>query len=160
MDQMTQQHVLDALLAKAEQAGVFERVELTQGLGLCHAKDVEEEAWYQVGPIEAVAGETAVWVGMHTPDRWLSESIEADVLHMGDKFEDLLEEELIDQGLDERLEVQHFRDDAKVFVFRSAVVPRAGQLVDGAEALERAFQVLLSYEACFRELGDMTPDEG
>ena len=116
----------------------------------CKARDVEAEAWYQVGPVEAASGGGRVWVGLYTPDRWLSGSIEADVLHLGDKYEDLLEEELVDQGYEGRLAMEHLRDENKVFVFRSPVA-----LEGGGEA-EAVTKVLLAYEACFYELGDMS----
>ncbi len=140
--------LLNDVAAAARSAERFKSVDIVDGLLRCDALDVEAEAWYQVGPVE---GER-VWVGIFTPDRWLSESIEADVLHQGDKFEELLEEELVDQGYEGKLEVQHFRDDMKVFVFRSPVA------FDGAvrgTPAERLIKVLLAYEACFRELGDM-----
>lgn len=159
MDQDTLQSVREALSVRAAEMGVFDQIEQVDGLLRCHAMHVEEPAWYQVGPFETIDGADAAWVGMYTPNRWLSESVEADVLHMGDKFEDLLEEELIDQGLDERLPVQHFRDDEKVFVFRSAVKAPLGQRLDGPACLEELVKTLAAYEACFRELGDMTPDE-
>ena len=134
----------------AAEAQVFKDVR-TEGENLrCDAAEVEEEAWYQVGPREVHGGTNCVWVGLYIADRWLSESVEADVLHSGDHFEDLLEEELIDQGYDVRLKVEHFRNDDKVFVFRSPVP---------ADRPDDVTRTLLAYEACFRELGDMTPDE-
>jgi len=89
-----------------------------------------------------------VWVSLVTADRWLSQSIEQQLVHTGDKLDELLEEELVD--LDSpvnRLKVEHFRDDEKLFTFRSKVPA-------GADA---ALMVVLlrGYEACFRRLGDM-----
>lgn len=159
MDQDSLQSVREALSVRAARLGVFDQIEEVDGLLRCHAMHVEEPAWYQIGPFETLDGIDAAWVGMYTPNRWLSESIEADVLHMGDKFEDLLEEELIDKGLDERLIVEHFRDDEKVFVFRSPVKALAGQTLASPASLETMLKTLAAYEACFRELGDMTPDE-
>jgi len=147
--------LIDSLATAAGRAGVFAAVDTPLGQLRCDAAEVEEEAWYQVGPAGDHAGVPCVWVGLYIADRWLSESIEADVLHQGDHFEDLLEEELIDQGYETRLTVQHFRDDDKVFVFRS---PVPADPTD-AELQSRLAQTLLAYEACFRELGDMTPDE-
>ena len=140
--------LLNDIAAAARASGRFKSVRFIDRLLRCDALDVETEAWYQAGPVEG----GRVWVGIYTPDRWLSESIEADVLHQGDKFEELLEEELVDQGYEGKLEVQHFRDDAKVFVFRS---PVAFDGVGADAAAERLTRVLLAYEACFRELGDM-----
>ena len=54
---------------------------------------------------------------MLTKDRWLSESIEAEVMHHGDSLEELIEEELIDLGLDavevQRLDVPELVDVGK-----------------------------------------------
>lgn len=141
---------IEALAPAARAAGVFAAVSTPSGLLRCDAAAVEEEAWYQVGPAGEYAAAPCVWVGLYVADRWLSGSIEADVLHSGDHFEDLLEEELIDQGYETRLKVEHFRDDHKVFVFRSPVP---------ADRPEAVLPTLLAYEACFRELGDMTPEE-
>ena len=96
-----------------------------------------------------------VWLGLVTEARWLSQSIEADLVHTGDKMEDLIEEELIDQGLEGmRLSVEHFRDDAKLFTFRSALPLEAGGL-DASSSIDRTVRCLLAYEAAFRPLGDM-----
>ncbi|MEM6852999.1 MAG: hypothetical protein AAF593_01155 [Planctomycetota bacterium] len=151
--------MLDTLAQRATDADLFESVEIDQGLLKAHARVVESPCWYQVGPLETVDETSHIWVGMYTPDRWLSGSIEADVLHLGDKYEDLLEEELIDQGYNARFDMQHLRDDDKIFVFRSAVPMATEQQLDDPELLERLFQTLLAYEACFRELGDMIPEE-
>jgi hypothetical protein len=138
---------------------VFESVEINRGLVKAHARVVESPCWYQVGPLETIDRTSRLWVGIYTPDRWLSGSIEADVLHMGDKYEDLLEEELVDQGWNARLEVEHFRDDEKVFVFRSPILVEESQSLDDASLIEKATQALLAYEMAFRELGDMVPEE-
>ncbi len=149
---MSTEHATDfaSLATTARDAAVFASVDMQPGLLRCDAAKVEEEAWYQVGPTGEYEGAPCIWVGLYIADRWLSESVEADVLHQGDHFEDLLEEELVDQGYDTRLKVEHFRNDHKVFVFRSPVP------TDRPHAVR---QTLLAYEACFRELGDMTPDE-
>ncbi|MEM8739602.1 MAG: hypothetical protein AAGG38_14160 [Planctomycetota bacterium] len=151
--------ILEKLAERARAAGVFASVEVVDGKLKAHAQRVEEPCWYQVGPWEEHDGGYRVWAGLYTPDRWLSGSIEADLVHTGDKYEDLLEEELIDQGLDERHAVEHFRDDEKVFVFRSARPAESAAVLSDAAWVERVYKTLLAYEACFRELGDMTPGE-
>ncbi len=151
--------MLDAVALAAREADVFESVQTDQGLVKAHARVVESDCWYQVGPVTTVDRDTQVWVGIYTPDRWLSGSIEADVLNLGDKYEDLLEEELVDQGGEGRLKVEHFRDDDKVFVFRSPVAVRAGEDLDHRQVVDRLTKALLAYEAAFRELGDMVPEE-
>lgn len=155
---MTDIEILDLLNPLADAAHTskrFKTVAVIDELLRCDARDVEAEAWYQVGPVESGPGGEAVWVGVYTPDRWLSESVEADVLHQGDSFEELLEEELVDQGYEGKLKIEHFRDDAKVFVFRSPVALGKGGASSSESQAGRIVKVLLAYEACFRELGDM-----
>lgn len=135
---------------------VFEKVRRTDEALLCRAKAVESEAYYRV----SVAPEhDLVWVELSTPDRWLSESIEADLLHKGDKIEDLLEEELFDQGFEARLPVEHFRDDKKNYVFRSPVFLPKSEKLDGEGMVDRVTRALLAYEALFRQLGNMVPED-
>lgn len=155
----THQTMLETLAERARAADVFKSVEIDRGLLKAHAREVESDCWYQIGPLETIDRTSKLWVGIYTPDRWLSGSIEADVLHMGDKYEDLLEEELVDQGWNARLPVEHFRDDEKVFVFRSPLEMKEDQALDDETLIERVTQTLLAYEMAFRELGDMVPEE-
>ena len=139
-------------------ADVFKKVRRTDDGLKCWAKHVESEAVYlvQVNQPE----HDCIYIGLHTPDRWLSESIEADALHRGDKFEELIEEELVDLGGEEGgLKVEHFRDDAKVFVFRTALPVASQGVIDKELTIDRVTKLLLAYEAAFRELGDMAPDD-
>jgi len=140
--------LLERVGERVRQAGVFRDVLASPGELRCDAMHVESEASYRV------TVEQSLWVGLYTPDRWLSESIEAELMHVGDRIEDLLEEELVDQGYEGgKLTVEHFRDDDKQFVFRSPLPLQP----EDAQAAERLTKVLLAYEACFRELGDMRP---
>jgi hypothetical protein len=100
-----------------------------------------------------VDGDGRVAVSLVTSNRWLSESIEAELMHTGDKIEELLEEELIDQGYEGKLTCQHYRSDDMLFTFRSEVPVKPDS--NGAAG---AASCLLAYEACFRELGDMETD--
>lgn len=135
---------------------VFEKVRRTDERLLCKAKGIEGEAYYAVTIND---DHDTVYVSLFTPDRWLSESIEAELVHLGEKVEELLEEELVDQGLDQALTVEHFRDDAKLYVFRSPLKLPDDEVLDGPEMIDRATKTLLAYEATFRELGDMKPVE-
>ncbi|MEL6739096.1 MAG: hypothetical protein AAFP26_00410, partial [Planctomycetota bacterium] len=97
-----------------------------------------------------------IWVSLVTDNRWLSESIESDLVHTGDKLEELLEEELVDLGWElGTLPYEHFRSDDMLFTFRSKM-PFGP---DRADAAEQTVIAVLGYEQCFRELGDMTEDE-
>lgn len=139
----------------ARQSDVFAKVRRTDDALKCTAREIDSEAWYTV-EVE-LPDHKRVWVTLKTPDRWLSESIEAELMHVGDKIEELLEEELVDQGVDRKLPVEHFRDDEKMYVFRSPIDLPADQELDGEQMIELTSRVLLAYEACFRQLGDMAP---
>jgi len=141
---------------RVREAKVFAKVRRTDELLKCKADGPEEEAIYFA---EVDDDHTRVWVGLWTKDRWLSESIEADLVHTGDKIEDLLQDELVDLGYDTRLSVEHFRDAEKRYLFRSPVPIPTGEKSDGETTVDRVTKTLLAYEAAFRELGDMTPDE-
>ncbi len=148
------QTLIEAVAERVKRAEVFEDVRCESGALRCQARDVESEANYQL----LVEPDGSVWVGLYTPDRWLSESIEADLLHQGDNMEDLLDEELVELGYEgERPVIEHFRDDAKQYVFRSPL-PISGSPTDPA-TIDRAAKLLLGYEACFRQLGDMSPSD-
>lgn len=118
------------------------------------AKDAGAPASYRV-----FADGGRVWVALVTADRWLSQSIEQDLVHTGDKLTDLVEEELIDLGYlglgvgSAKLPVEHFRDDDKLFTFRTPI-PVDADRPSGQPAAVIALCVR-GYEACFRRLGDM-----
>ena len=73
-------------------------------------------------------------------------------MHHGDSLEELIEEELIDLGLDAvEVTMQHYRDDDFRYVFKSPI---------GSEATDTEIATwLLGYEAAFKQLGDMTEDQ-
>ena len=145
---------LNAVRAKAEKAGVFAEVKLDRGMVTCLARDAAEEAWYRVEP--AVHGGWCV--SLVTPNRWLSESIEADLMHHGDPIEELIEEELVELGhAGESLPVKHFRSDDMLYTFTSPLPIDAANRED--DAIQTATTCLLAYEAAFRELGDMSGDD-
>lgn len=127
-----------------ERSGVFGPVSIKAGMLVCIAKDAAAPASYR---LSADAGK--IWVSLVMADRWLSESIESDLMHTGDKMEDLLEEELVEQGLPPNpLPIEHFRSDDLLFTFRSPL--------PAAADAETAAKCLLAYEACFAKLGDMS----
>jgi hypothetical protein len=142
----TTNRMLRAVRAHAEQSGRFAETTLDGTTLRCRARDAEEEAWYLLE-----ADDDAVVVSLVTPDRWLSESIEADLMHNGDTLEELIEEELIEldgpAGTTHVEPVAHFRSDDFRYTFRSRVP-------DDDE--ETALRWLLAYEAAFHELGNMS----
>jgi hypothetical protein len=150
----TSQVFLEGVQKRVDAAGVFGPTELRAGLLVCNAKGCAEPAQYRL-----VVDQGGLWVALTTPDRWLSESIEADLMHTGDKIEELIEEELVDQDYERgSLTCQHFRSDDLLFTFRSPLpiaVSAAGDIIASPEDILDAARCLLAYEACFRRLGDM-----
>lgn len=141
--------LLEQVAQRARQADVFGEVRIEGDRLVCTARDAEEPAEYRLDWDEA----GGLWVSLVTANRWLSESIETDLLHTGDKIEDLILDELVDLGYDGPApRVEHFRSDDMLFTFRSPV--RAGR--EGAPDAHAAATTLLAYEACFRQLGDMS----
>ncbi|GJM17852.1 MAG: hypothetical protein DHS20C14_00650 [Phycisphaeraceae bacterium] len=139
--------ILQGVARRAEQSGVFGAVEVQGGRLACAAKASAEPAFYRLSP----EGD-ALWVELVTPDRWLSGSIEGDLIHTGDKLEELLDEELADLGHDGPVPTyEHFRSEDMLFTFRT----RVPQLDE-----ETAARFLLAYEQCFRNLGDMEEGTG
>ncbi len=137
---------------QAAEEDAFAKIRIEGDRLLLEIKDCESEAYYFV---DANSDPEKIWVGISTPDRWLSESIEADLMHRGDDIEELLEDELHDQGWETSLDVQHYRDDEKQYIFRSAVRIQAGENYKSNDLMQRIRKALLAYEACFRELGDV-----
>lgn len=143
---------LNGVRINAEKADVFAEVKLDRGMIQCLARDAAEQAWYRVAPSADHGG----WaVSLVTPDRWLSESIESDLMHFGDPIEELIEEELIELGhRGDPLPVKHFRSDDLLYTFVSPLPIDQAKHED--EAIATATTCLLAYEAAFRELGDMS----
>lgn len=127
---------------QASASGVFSRVEPLSDRLRCHAKGCPEPAWYELADVDG-----KLIVRFATPNRWLSESIESDLMHFGDPIEELVEEELAELGWRGKVPpIRHFRDDEKLYTFENAV-PSADPTT--------AAKFLLAYEAAFRALGDV-----
>jgi hypothetical protein len=142
--------LLERLKPVAEQSGNFGPVSVRDGSLVCIAKAAAAPASYRVFQEGG-----KVWVSLVMADRWLSESIESDLMHTGDKMEDLLEEELIEHSAPAtRLKIEHFRSDDLLFTFRSPLPVTAD-----AGAAPGVARFLAAYEACFRNLGDMSAGE-
>ncbi len=144
--------LLEPVAARAREAGVFGEVRLSGGRLVCEASGSAAPAEYRM---EAEDGR--LWVSLVTADRWLSESIETELLHSGDKIEELIDEEMVELGYaGGQLPMQHYRSEDKLFTFRSAVpVTIPAPSPAPAAEVELAVQALLGYEAAFRQLGDM-----
>lgn len=143
--------LLESIAGAARAAGVFGEVRVEPGRLVAAATAAAAPAEYRV----EIEGGKAV-VGVFTADRWLSHSVEADLLHTGDDLEELLQDELDEVGLAKLgLKIDHFRNDEKLFTFRSVT----GVRLDDQHASKQLGAILLAYEACFRHLGDMHQDE-
>jgi len=117
----------------------------------CQAKNSAEEAFYRVSVVD-----DAIWISLETKDRWLSGSIEGDLVNTGDKLDELIEEEVIDLGHhDAKVSFDHFRSPELMYVFRS----RLSTAIDDPKAAQHALIWLLGYEIVLRELGDMDDTE-
>jgi hypothetical protein len=138
--------ILAAVRDRASSSGRFASVSIDGERLRCRAKGAEAEAWY------VVDRDGGRWsVALLTPDRWLSESVEGDMLEGRDSAEELVDDELVEVGFRNRCgKVRHFRDEDKTYVFRTDV-PLEG--LDDAPAAIATF--LLAFEAAFGQLGDM-----
>jgi hypothetical protein len=142
--------LLQAAAARCREPGVFAAVSVSGGRLECAAKESAAPAFYRLD-----FDGSKLWVSLVTADRWLSQSIEADLVHTGDKLEDLIGEELADLDYTGAAPgFEHFRSEDKLFTFRS-VVPVAVGALGEAKSGETAATFVLAYEACFRRLGDM-----
>lgn len=144
---MTTDLQFDSIVDRLRAADRFATVEVVDGGLRCRARDVESEAFYSLARTER-----GLVVRFETPDRWLSESVEADLYHASDSLDELLEESL--DELEWPVDVapvrpfRHYRNDALSYVFEHDV-PEHG------DAAETACTWLLAYEATFHELGDV-----
>ncbi|MBO6514892.1 MAG: hypothetical protein JJ974_13100 [Phycisphaerales bacterium] len=149
-DQSTQ--IIETIVNAAKAAGVFGAIEIQDSLITLEADGSAEPAFYRV-----YLDQPEPIVELATKDRWLSESIEAELVESGDKLDELIEDELVDLGYPEDsgvIKFEHYRSDDMEFVFRSKVIPSEGQdLADACKVW------LLGYEQCFRQLGDMDESE-
>jgi|CXWL01.1.fsa_nt_gi hypothetical protein len=153
LTEMDSSAVLSFIARWADDAGVFGLTQITGGQLSCRAKNSAAPAEFRVSIEQGV-----VCVSLVTPDRWLSQSIEADLVNTGDSLDELLDEELAEQGFQGKLPgMEHFRSPDKLYTFRSRTPWSPGTLF---EAREKVLKVLLAYEAMFRRLGDMESGEG
>lgn len=143
--------LLREVKARAEAAGVFGPCEIRADVLVCRARNSAAPASYRLGMEGG-----RLWLALVMADRWLSESIESQLVDHGDHLEDLIAEELAE--LDYRgpaILFEHFRSDDMLFTFRSPVPGPTS----GPAGVENVLKLLLGYEACFRNLGDMDAGE-
>ena len=101
-------------------------------------------------------GDRGLVVRFETPDRWLSESVEADLYNSSDSLDELLEESLdeLEWPVDDVsiTPFRHYRSDDLKYVFEHAI-PAHGDPEDTAGTW------ILGYEATFHELGDVAGEQ-
>lgn len=143
--------LLNAVADLARTSAAFAAVETNGSLVTCTSL-TNPEAAFRLEPHDK-GGVCITWV---TANRYLSQSIEADLMWTGDDLDELIDEELADAGYTGQplTRVDHFRNEEKLFTFRS-VVP--GAIADLRP--DDLVKCLLAYNAAFAELGDMKPDE-
>ena len=143
------QTLLKKVGSKAEASESFASVEVTERAVVAAFIDEDVEAEFRIEWTDA-----GLEVCMKTPDRWLSQSVEADLVNSGDDLEELIDEELVDLGCEEGpLPIKHFRDDERLYVFTSPL-PIEDKAADSEEAADTATACLLAYERVFAQLGD------
>ncbi len=142
--------VFSAVAERARLSEKFAGVTATAEGVECRALPAPEEAAFRVR-----VENQKLYVSWVTPDRYMSQSVEADLMWTGDDLGELIAEELADLGWSEPPlgNVEHFRSEDKLFTFRSEIPPTA------AKSADSLLQALLAYEAAFSNLGDMKPEE-
>ena len=149
--QLSLREFLDRVADRARGSRSFASVEVSPARVECMARGPAEPAVYRVD-----ADASRVWVSLVMKDRWLSQSIEADLVHTGDSLGELIEEEWVDLGgAPGAVVCEHFRSEDKLFTYRTGITGLDS--LDDA-AVERSVRMLLAYEACFRRLGDMNAE--
>lgn len=142
--------LLSTVADQARATGAFATVELAGNLISCTAL-TNEEAAYRVEPHEA--GVCITWV---SANRYLSQSIEADLMWTKDDLDELLAEELTDAGYrgPALKPLDHYRNEEKLFTFRGVIPASAASL-----RADDLVKCLLAFSATFGQLGDMKPGE-
>jgi len=140
------------LISRLQDAGVFADVRAENDAIRCRARDVDSDAHY----VLTRTPEGVLMVRFETPDRWLSESVEADLYHSSDSLEELLEESLdeLEWPVDSIAVTtfKHYRSDELNYVFENPIPERD-------DPVEDALVWILAYEATFHELGDVSGEE-
>ncbi len=142
--------LLSDLRARAAATSRFASVEILGDRLVCTALASSAPAQYCTWRVGSE------WrVALSTPDRWLSESIESQLVESRETLEDLLAEELRDLDWAEPLApVKHFRDENRQYVFEASLPVKSEQ-----DDAVRVATFLNGFERTFAELGDMSAGE-
>ena len=160
--------LIDAVASDAEALDLFESVETREDRVICYADGPESPAWYAIRFDHVVAAgaydegeevEASVTLSWNSKDRYLSQSIESDLVYTGDDLDDMLDEELVDLGWSRgRLDpFKHYRDEEETFVFVFCLPLKQSKLTpnDAADLVK----CLQAADLVFSELGDMAEDD-
>lgn len=120
-----------------------------------HATATPDEALFCVE-----IDDEGVWLAWASEDRYLSQSIEAELVFTGDDLDDMIDEEIVDAGWDlgKLAPNAHFRDDERRFVFRCKA-PVDAETLDPKTHAPAFASALAGMVEAFAELGDMQPDD-
>lgn len=143
----------DALAAGARESGLFSAA-VREGEAVRCTDGVQPDAEFRVALEEG-----KLWAMWASRDRYLSQSIEAEVKWTGDDIDELIAEEVESGGwTGPKLGAfQHFRSPEMFYVFRSELPMDPARLA--ASAPQDALVFLLAYQAAFRNLGDMKAED-
>ena len=149
----------DAFLNEAlKLCQAHERFDTAQRVGdlvTCHAHGTVDEAQFCIE-----VDDDGVWLTWASLDRYLSQSIEAELMFTGDDLDDMVDEEIVDAGweLGKLAPNAHHRDEDMRFVFRwkTAITP---DTVDAGAHAEPFAKALAGMVEAFAELGDMAPED-
>jgi hypothetical protein len=149
-----QRAAFSAAATSLRASGVFASVEVRPPGLWARPANIEADASYRI----EIAPDGEIAASWCSPDRYVSQSIEAQLTWTRDDLDDMLDEELVDLGWTSgKLHpLKHFRDDDQLFVFR-AVLPMRGRDL-GQEHGEPLARCLLAFDRVFREFGDMKGD--
>lgn len=160
--------LIDAIAQKADALDLFDGVEVQEDRVLCFADGPESPAWYAIRFNHFVGGaaydeeseqQPSVTLSWNSKDRYLSQSIESDLVYTGDDLDDMLDEELVDLGWTRgRFDpFKHYRDEEEtfVFIFRIPLEQRKLKVSDADDLLK----CLQAADLVFSELGDMAEDD-
>ena len=85
--------LLESVAEMARETGEFSSVAIDEEGLAARFIDEDVDAAFRVDPAPGGGG-SGLEVSMKTPDRWLSQSVEATLVNSGDALEDLIDEEL------------------------------------------------------------------
>lgn len=143
---------LDALIEPLKAHPLFDAARRDADSAIAHATDTPEDAHFCVE-----VDSEGIWLTWASTDRYLSQSIEADLMFTGDDLDDMIDEEMVDAGWDlgKLSPSTHYRDDHMRFVFRCKA-PIKPDAIDAQSHAEPFANGLAGFATAFAELGDMS----